>query len=53
MKIARTEQVSPYVSGLEVSRIQKEELDKLWAKKQTPKETVTNVAKQINALIKK
>jgi multiple sugar transport system substrate-binding protein len=53
MQIARTEQVSPYAPGLEVSRILNEEFGKLWAKKQSPKETVTNAAKQINALLKK
>lgn len=53
MKIARTEQVSPYVSGLEVSKVLKEEFDKLWAKKQSPKETVMHVTKQINALLRK
>ncbi|MFB3896017.1 MAG: ABC transporter substrate-binding protein [bacterium] len=53
MQIARTVEISPYVPGFEEARILNEEFGKLWAKKQTPKETVTNVAKQINALIKK
>jgi multiple sugar transport system substrate-binding protein len=53
MKFARTEQVSPYVSGIEATRILNEEFDKLWANKQNPKETVTNATKQINALMKK
>jgi multiple sugar transport system substrate-binding protein len=53
MKYARNEEMSPYVSGLEVGRIEKYEYDRMWAELQSPEQTLDNIAGKINALIQR
>ena len=53
MEYARNKETSPYVSNLEVQRIEKNEYDLMWNRIQTPEETLDNIAKKINKLIDK
>jgi len=45
------EEISPYISPLQVNRIINEEYDYLWVQKQTVEETLYNIADRINRLI--
>lgn len=51
LKYARNREVSPYVCALEVERITVFEYERMWARVQTPEETLDNIARRINALI--
>ena len=53
MKYARVQESSPYINNLDVYAIMTIEFDKMWLGQQTSDETCDQIAKQINAIIRR
>ncbi len=53
MKHARAPEVSPYVSELEARAIFDEEMDVMWQRRQSPDKACDNIARRVNALIRR
>lgn len=53
MQYARTQELSLYVNILDVNAIMSVELDKMWLKQQTPEQACDQIARQVNALIRR
>ncbi|MGB9619110.1 MAG: extracellular solute-binding protein, partial [Armatimonadota bacterium] len=53
MRYARVQELSPYINNLDVSAIMSVELDKMWLGEQTPDRACDEIARQINAVIRR
>lgn len=53
MQYARTQEFSPYINSLDVTSILAIELDKMWLKQQSPDQACDEIAKRVNAIIKR
>lgn len=53
MKYARVQEFSPYINNLDVSVIMAMELDKMWLGQQSSDKACDEIAKQVNAIIRR
>ena len=53
MKYARVQELSPYISNVDVVAIMSYELDKMWLGEQTPDQACDRIAQRINAIIRR
>ena len=53
LKYGREFEWSPYISSSDAIAIQNRELDKMWLEQQTPDQACDNIAKDINAIIRR
>jgi multiple sugar transport system substrate-binding protein len=51
LEYARVPRLSPYVLQMEVDEIKRFEMDLMWNQKQTPEQTLDNIANKVNRLI--
>lgn len=53
MKYARVQEYSPYINNLDVSAIMGVELDKMWLGQQSPDQACDEIARRVNAIIRR
>lgn len=53
MQYARTKQQSPWIQQLDADTIRDEECDRIWQKEVTPSQAADNIARRVNAIIRR